>query len=192
MYKFQYHLWHINLCNIFTCSAISFCSILGLDKVIQNRWILFGEPCYESSSTRACRLVIFHFLFLSHKVITSWCWQQGSPATMTMHALYIRITTFLIIYAFSRKVDSIHRWYQVYMKLHRHMIPFDQYVFLKWRSWCLELPVNQVFVQQFVQIGYKETSKVCFTVPLWGNRPVTGGSPHKGTVTRKCFHLMTS
>ena len=38
----------------------------------------------------------------------------------------------------------------------------------------------------------KKTSKPRVTGLYEGNPPVTGGSPHKGPVTRKCFHLMTS
>ena len=38
----------------------------------------------------------------------------------------------------------------------------------------------------------KKTSKLCVTGLCAGNSPGPVNSPHKGTVTRKCFHLMTS
>ena len=44
-----------------------------------------------------------------------------------------------------------------------------------------------MYVQQFVQTDYKDTSKVRVTVPLWGNPSVTGRST--GTKTRKMFPL---
>ena len=44
----------------------------------------------------------------------------------------------------------------------------NHYDDVQWPSWGLELPVNRVFVQQFVQTDNKETSKVHVTVPLWG------------------------
>ena len=57
----------------------------------------------------------------------------------------------------------------------------------------LELPINRVFVQQFVQADNKVTSKVRVTAPLWGE--FTGGrwiSRTKVQLRGKCFHLMTS
>ena len=60
---------------------------------------------------------------------------------------------------------------------------------VKWSSWRLELPVNPKFVQHFGWTDNNETSKVRVIVPLLGES--TCDSPHKGTVTRKCFHLMT-
>ena len=59
---------------------------------------------------------------------------------------------------------------------------------VKWSSWRLELPVNPKFVQHFGWTDNNETSKVRVIVPLLGES--TCDSPHKGTVTRKCFHLM--
>ena len=44
----------------------------------------------------------------------------------------------------------------------------SKYITVKWPSWHLELSVNQVFVQLFVQTNNKETSKVHITGPLWG------------------------
>ena len=44
---------------------------------------------------------------------------------------------------------------------------------VKWPSWRLELPVNRLFIQEFVQTNNKEASKVRVTVPLWGE--YTGG-----------------
>ena len=38
----------------------------------------------------------------------------------------------------------------------------------------------------------KKTSKLCVTGLCEGNTPVTGEFPHKGPITRKMFHLMTS
>ena len=38
----------------------------------------------------------------------------------------------------------------------------------------------------------KKTSKLCVTGLCVGNSPGPVNSPHKGLVTRKCFHLMTS
>ena len=52
---------------------------------------------------------------------------------------------------------------------------------VKWPSWCLEIPVNRVFVQHFVWTDSKETSKVRVRSVLLslceGNPPVTGGFP---------------
>ena len=62
---------------------------------------------------------------------------------------------------------------------------------VKWPPWRLEIPANRVFVQQFVQTDNK-TAKFRVTVPLWGETTLTGCFPHKGTVTRKTFYLMTS
>ena len=63
------------------------------------------------------------------------------------------------------------------------------YSYVQWPSYHLKLLVSWVFVQQFVQTVNKETSKVCITLPFWGERthwwPVH--SLHKGTVTRKMF-----
>ena len=52
-----------------------------------------------------------------------------------------------------------------------------------------QLPANRMFVQQSVQIGNKEISKVCVIVPLWGEATVTSGSPHKRRVTWKMLLL---
>ena len=38
---------------------------------------------------------------------------------------------------------------------------------VKWRPRLPKLPINRMFVQQFVQTGNKETAKVCVAVPLW-------------------------
>ena len=38
----------------------------------------------------------------------------------------------------------------------------------------------------------KETSKYALLALYGGKSTVTGGFPHKGPLTRKCFHVMTS
>ena len=62
----------------------------------------------------------------------------------------------------------------------------------QWASLCLKSPVSRMFAQPFVQALIKENLKAPRQWPLWGNPPVTCGSPHTGPVTRKCFHLMLS
>ena len=47
-----------------------------------------------------------------------------------------------------------------------------------------------IFTQSFIQAQIRETAKLRVTGLCEGNSPVN--SPHKGPVTRKCFHLMTS
>ena len=53
-----------------------------------------------------------------------------------------------------------------------------------WRPDCL--------LSRLVRRRSNKTSKFRVTGLFWGNPQVTGGFPHKGSVTRKCFHLMTS
>ena len=44
----------------------------------------------------------------------------------------------------------------------------DHYGNVKWPSWRLELPMNRVFVEKFVQTNNRATSEVCVTLPLSG------------------------
>ena len=73
---------------------------------------------------------------------------------------------------------------------HAHHGSISHYSDVKWLSWHLELPVNRVLIQQYVQTNNKETTQVRVTVPLWGgstgdwNPPATGGDE---TVTQKMF-----
>ena len=48
--------------------------------------------------------------------------------------------------------------------------------------WCLDCLPNRLFKHRS-----KKTSKIRVTVVCEGNPPVTGGSPHKGSVTRIMF-----
>ena len=44
-------------------------------------------------------------------------------------------------------------------------------------------PTTRMFAQQFVWTNIKEISELTFLALCGGNPPVTGGFPHKGTVT---------
>ena len=60
----------------------------------------------------------------------------------------------------------------------------------KWVRWRLKSQASRLFTQPFVQVKIKENIKAPRHWPLFGE--FTGEFPHKGPVTRKCFHLMTS
>ena len=50
---------------------------------------------------------------------------------------------------------------------------------VRWPSWCLEFPVNRVFVQQFVPTDKKKEHQKSMLLSLCEvNLPVNGGSPH--------------
>ena len=51
--------------------------------------------------------------------------------------------------------------------------------------WRLKPPASRLFTQLFVQAQIRETSKLRVSDLCDWNPPVTGGSPHKGPVTRK-------
>ena len=62
-----------------------------------------------------------------------------------------------------------------------------------WARLSVKSPESRVFTQPFVQAQIKENIKALRHWRLWGaftGDPVK--SPHKGPVTRKCVHLMTS
>ena len=51
----------------------------------------------------------------------------------------------------------------------------------QWSSWRLKLPVIRLFVQPFVRLKSKKTSKLSLLTFCEGNTPMTGGSqPHPG------------
>ena len=52
--------------------------------------------------------------------------------------------------------------------------------------------ISAVYISVCSGADKKKTSKLRVTGLCEGNPPVTGGFPHKGPVTRKCFYLMTS
>ena len=63
-------------------------------------------------------------------------------------------------------------------------------IVVKWPSWRLKLPVNRVFVPQFVQTDNKRRSKARVVIPLRGGYTSDRWSvdfPHKSTVTQTMF-----
>ena len=66
------------------------------------------------------------------------------------------------------------------------------YVDVKWPPWRRKIPVNRVFVQQFVQTGNKKHQRSAL-LSLCEEKPLKQiVSPHKRTLKRKTFYLITS
>ena len=64
---------------------------------------------------------------------------------------------------------------------------------LQWARWCLKSTASRLLTPSFIQAQMNENFKVPRHWPLWGEFTGHRWIPlHKGTVTRKCFHLMTS
>ena len=62
-----------------------------------------------------------------------------------------------------------------------------------WARWRLKSPASRWFTQPFFQAQIKENIKAPRHWPsVRGIHRWPVNSPHKGSVTRKCFHLMTS
>ena len=68
--------------------------------------------------------------------------------------------------------------------INRNVFSGIHYSDVKWPHWHLELPVNQVFVQQLIMTTKKHQRSGLLSLSE-GNPPAN--SPHKGTVTRKIF-----
>ena len=74
----------------------------------------------------------------------------------------------------------------VLMGLHCHIVIT---VTSWWARWRLKWPASWLFTQPVIQRKHQTSASLVFVrgIHRW---PVN--SPHKGPVTRKCFHLMTS
>ena len=76
----------------------------------------------------------------------------------------------------------------VYMYQHKHNITMES----EWVRWLLKHQLRHCLLNRLFRSRSKKTSKLRVTGPCAGNSTVTGEFPHKGPVTGKWFHLMTS
>ena len=117
-----------------------------------------------STSRHDMKLMMYRYVRVNHE----------SPRDWSVHVLLI-----------STDCLEIEKW----LVISYYSITVTSY----WAGWCLKSPPSPLFAQLLVQAQIKENIKAprhwSLCGEFFGDR---WNSPHKGPVTGKCFHLMTS
>ena len=91
-------------------------------------------------------------------------------------------------------VAWFEKWLQCCQNIEASLFGYYGYINItvtsQWTRWHFKSPASRLFTQPFIQAQIKENIKAPRPWPLFGE--FTGDSPHKGPVTLKCFHWMTS
>ena len=149
------------------------------------KWCLFvsASMCEKYVNTMACLCGFFHIQTFSGDLTFNKVWwtivgvmRKYSVKTSQMSWLF---------------VSPSHQqpWYSPC-----HIMKTDGTIKMTslWAPWHLESPASRLFAQPLVQAHYIENTKVPRHWPLWGEPPVTAGSPSQKASNADFFHLMTS
>ena len=115
-----------------------------------------------------------------------------------------QVLTSTVVYLNHRWSQGMDEWlhpiiyndvitYPWYLKLPLvQLICQDIIMTSSWARWRLKSPAPRLFTQPFVQARIKENTSSASLAFVRGIHRWPVNSPHKGSLTRKCFYLMTS